>query len=660
MAFWGKSFTFNGVPCEDFGLMLYDIGEHRNSSGSFASTSTIVEDKTAKRCKPIFYGVKHDNKLEFSLVFGVNPNRLESHHHLDRGELDAIASWLTGHNEYHWLEFDQDDMMGIRYRAMITSLKVVEYGMLPWAFEATVVCDCPYAYQYPKVFEYDVEPGDKITFYNESSRNDYFYPKIELDIFDDFVYATPSTVRVTKNYYFSCLDAEINCKNRDGEIVKIRGGHYINNSEVVDIYNQIDLFKDKYFSSDDAIVDHRDYSGIPGGLCYSTSSMELSSKDINIAVQCETLFEEVFYDGTRYELVSGHLVDLNDINNTIQNQIEHYGKLYNATSISTLGDTTFTGMMGSLNVIQREDGTEEVSVVPGHGCNSHNIILRIEYMRFIIDGHEFDNTSLDEFSTFYFYAEADSDVVGAIVVSGNEYIICDRNGEIPSHEDRSKLFNAGQSVCVQLDKKAGKALVLGTNDNLPVGEVYYGDLCLDDSGADGYTPHNIEHTATYTFISLSEAVLADSLVKFVAPCNNCAGVLASLVLNDINQGEKIEFWWADKYEFNTGDILHVKLDETTRTVSIIRKIDAETISHKFSVVNTTDNNRIFELNGSELIGKTVVVDNDLGIISANGVINPYQYFNFNFLRLLKGYNTLEFDGYGKIKIICEFPVNVGG
>lgn len=182
MAFYGRSFSFNGIPCENFDLMLYNIGEHKNPSRSFSSCTTIVESTTAKRWKPIFCGGKKEHKIEFSLVFGLSPHRLASHQHLDSGEFDAIANWLTGHNEYRWLEIDQDDMIGIRYRAIITSLKVIEYGLLPWAFEATVVCDGPYAYQYPQIFEYDVKNGDTITFYNESTINDYVYPKIEVTI----------------------------------------------------------------------------------------------------------------------------------------------------------------------------------------------------------------------------------------------------------------------------------------------------------------------------------------------------------------------------------------------------------------------------------------------------------------------------------------------
>ena len=674
MSFWGKSFTFNGVPCEDFGLMLYDIGEHRNSAGSFASTSTIIEDKTAKRWKPIFYGVKHDNKLEFSLVFGVNPDRIESHHHLDRGELDAIASWLTGHNEYHWLEFDQDDMMGIRYRAMITSLKVVEYGRLPWAFEATVVCDSPYAYQYPRVFEYDVGPGDTITFYNESCHNGYFYPKIELTINEQVVDSKPVAVRSTKTYLLYCSGQETSCQNADGETVDVHGGHYIDQGLIDRTNNQIDLYKNKYHSIDDVVVDNTAYTGVPGGLCYSIASTDLVKKEFSVGVQCETTYRTEIVNGKDYYYVVGHAPALSGA----ENEMETCRKMYNAKISSVAQHINFTGSYGRVDISYDDDGGEVINIDSGRECENsytdsqqkdypHFLKYELEYTRCTIDGDEFENTPLDGSGICYFHTELGSDVVGTIMARGKEYIICDRNGNTPSDEDRALLFNAGQSVCVQLDEQAGKASVLGAVDDLAVGEVYYGSTCpaypirIDDRyNVVAETPHHIEHTATYTFISLSDSVYPDSTVKIIAPCNNCAGVWASFTSNGIDYPEHIKFWWDDEYEFNAGDTLYVKLDRATETASIVSGEDASLESGTFSIVNETDNNRKFEFNTTELFGKTVVVDNDLGIISADGVINPYQYFNFNFLRLVKGYNTLKFDGYAKLKIICEFPINVGG
>lgn len=181
MAFWGHSFIFNDIPCEDFDLMLYNIGSTSQSNGAFASGGTVVEDKISNRWKPFFYGTKKEDRLEFSLVFGVNEHRADRHEFLDRHELEAVASWLTGHNEYLWLEIEQEDMEYVRYHCMITELEIVEHGLLPWALKAKVFCDGPYAYLYPQTFEYVIDGQSTIRFYNESSHNGYYMPKIEVD-----------------------------------------------------------------------------------------------------------------------------------------------------------------------------------------------------------------------------------------------------------------------------------------------------------------------------------------------------------------------------------------------------------------------------------------------------------------------------------------------
>lgn len=182
MAFWGCSFTFNGIPCEDYELMMYNIGTHTHSAGTFASTVTIVEEQMPSKWKPSFYGVKFENKLSFKIVFGVNEERVEKRKYLTRLELDEIASWLTGHNKYMWLEINQEDMDHARFKCMITSLDIIEYGDIPWALTATVTCDSPYAYQFPKEYVFTINGDRTIPFYNESSHNGYYYPDLEMHI----------------------------------------------------------------------------------------------------------------------------------------------------------------------------------------------------------------------------------------------------------------------------------------------------------------------------------------------------------------------------------------------------------------------------------------------------------------------------------------------
>lgn len=182
MAFYGQSFTFDETPCEAFDLMLYDIGGEEQGETVFASTVSIMEEVVGRRPVPYFYGVKFDEKLEFQIVFGVNQHRLNGGRYLDRYEMDAVATWLTGHDQYRWLTVQQDDMTWIRYKCMVTELRVISFGQIPWAMMATITCNGPYAYMYPCVYEYTVSGETSFQFYNDSSMNGYYYPIIELEL----------------------------------------------------------------------------------------------------------------------------------------------------------------------------------------------------------------------------------------------------------------------------------------------------------------------------------------------------------------------------------------------------------------------------------------------------------------------------------------------
>lgn len=181
MAFWGNHFVFNDIPCEDYDLMLYDVGSTAQSAGNFASGVSIIEETIPSRYKPHFYGVQFEKKLEFTIMFGVNQRRLDNEKYLDRYELEAIASWLTGHDRYMWLEVEQKDLEDVRYRCIVSSLEIVEYGNIPCALKATVTCDGPYAYLYPQTFEYKISVSQTINFFNESSHNGFYMPYMEIE-----------------------------------------------------------------------------------------------------------------------------------------------------------------------------------------------------------------------------------------------------------------------------------------------------------------------------------------------------------------------------------------------------------------------------------------------------------------------------------------------
>lgn len=165
-------FTFAGESSLMYGLMIYDIGGQGQSDVSFGNIAKIVETRTNNRLRPIHYGVNyHSSPLQFKLVFGA----MEP---LDRYELENIAFWLTGHQDYQWLSIDQIDLDHVQFRCLITELKPITYGWAPYAFEATVVCDCPYAYGYPFNEQYTINGTSNILFRNNSPIHEYVKPML--------------------------------------------------------------------------------------------------------------------------------------------------------------------------------------------------------------------------------------------------------------------------------------------------------------------------------------------------------------------------------------------------------------------------------------------------------------------------------------------------
>ena len=179
MSFWGNTFSFDGISCTEFDLSMYELSDHQLGDGTFHGTADIVEEYLSSRYKPLFYGVKYSKKLEFQIIFGLNDERIDKGQPLTVQEADAIATWLIGHNEYKYLEIDQDDLKDIRFKCMITSLDEITYGKSLWAMRATVTCDGPYGYRAPSPISFNINSSTQITVDNLSSHNGYYRPVIQ-------------------------------------------------------------------------------------------------------------------------------------------------------------------------------------------------------------------------------------------------------------------------------------------------------------------------------------------------------------------------------------------------------------------------------------------------------------------------------------------------
>lgn len=181
MSFYGSSFSFNGISCEEYGLMLYDFNNTTQGNSQFA-TIDVLEDRVYQRPRSLFYGTTYKNPLEFKLVFGADEYAASRGESIDRSEMELVSSWLTGHSGYGVLTIDQPDMCDIFYKCIITNLETVEIGFDKWAFSCVVHCDSPFAYMTQQKFSCSVDGESIIVINSRSTANCPYYPIVTIQL----------------------------------------------------------------------------------------------------------------------------------------------------------------------------------------------------------------------------------------------------------------------------------------------------------------------------------------------------------------------------------------------------------------------------------------------------------------------------------------------
>lgn len=181
--FYGCECSFAGRSCRDFGLMVYDFGSvGQDTSPSFASPGRAITDHIPGRNDTFLYGVDQSDQLSYTLVLTADEEAANRGNFFTRWEISEIASWLCGHQTYQYLTIRQDDMQTFRFRCIVTEMKLLHFGGVPWAFSFRVTCDSPYAYGYPETTRYTSSASSSVTvrYDNRSALNGYYSPVLTL------------------------------------------------------------------------------------------------------------------------------------------------------------------------------------------------------------------------------------------------------------------------------------------------------------------------------------------------------------------------------------------------------------------------------------------------------------------------------------------------
>ena len=173
MSFWGQSFIFDGIPSETHSLGIH-TPDGSDASNMGSSNVELLTQEVWRKAKEYLLGVKHAENLEFDVSF-------RSENELTTADLNIIQKWLFGHQSYKQLQIVQYDMDTIYFNCFLMSPTVFRAGNLIKGVNATVRCDSPFGWTFPKVLSndyVDVDVSETIVFNNLSDDNDYLYPEI--------------------------------------------------------------------------------------------------------------------------------------------------------------------------------------------------------------------------------------------------------------------------------------------------------------------------------------------------------------------------------------------------------------------------------------------------------------------------------------------------
>lgn len=173
MGFYGRSFLYRNQPSELYGLYIMNLDGNAITNSMGSSSMDIKEEKIFRKATPYFLGATPSPKLEF-------PFSAFSYEEIDAMRFEAIQKWLFSSRSYQPFSIDQPDIQDIYFNAILNNPKIERVGDLIMGFSATVECDSPFAYKYPKTTTYTytapVIDSTEIYYNMSDDTGDYLYP----------------------------------------------------------------------------------------------------------------------------------------------------------------------------------------------------------------------------------------------------------------------------------------------------------------------------------------------------------------------------------------------------------------------------------------------------------------------------------------------------
>lgn len=173
MAFYAANFIYDSVISSEYGLHITSGDGDSNWS---AASVELHTQSIYRRPRNYLLGVQQTPVLSIPVQINV-PVELSAE------ESAAVSSWLFGQMNYKKLQIIQSDMQYVYFNCIFTSPQLIRVGNIIRGFSSTIVCDSPFAWEFPKTTTYSYNANgymayEDITMVNSSDNPDYTYPTI--------------------------------------------------------------------------------------------------------------------------------------------------------------------------------------------------------------------------------------------------------------------------------------------------------------------------------------------------------------------------------------------------------------------------------------------------------------------------------------------------
>lgn len=220
MAFWARTFVFDGIPSETYNLFLISEDANGVLENTGSNSVDLFTQEVYRRPVPYFFGTQQTPVLEFSLNFAsLKP--------IDAGIQRKIQKWLFGHSQYKKLQVMQCDMDDVYFNCILSNPKAITVGNFAYMFRCTVTCDAPWAWGNWHTTSFGpIVDSQIIEYENTSDNNFYTFPLIEVVLSNTG--ASFSITNITDNNSFtsfsSLLQNETITIDSDRSIIKSSTG----------------------------------------------------------------------------------------------------------------------------------------------------------------------------------------------------------------------------------------------------------------------------------------------------------------------------------------------------------------------------------------------------------------------------------------------------